>query len=713
MSDETADNTVHDDFWLSLARDAYTSSSNFFDTNVRNRIIQDIKQFQSEHPDGSKYFTDAYKLKSKLFRPKTRTAIRKNEAIAAAAYFSTEDVTNVRPMDDNEPLQLAAAAFHKSLLQYRLTRPYPHGLPWFLTCLGAYQEAQSIGVVGSYQFWNVNERKKLDRVDCMLLPVENYRFDPAADWRDVVNSSPYFIILWPMYVKDVMARMKPGADGKSKWRKYSKADIIAAGSGSYDAIRMAREGNGTDSKTSNTADSDYTVVWVHEIMIEVEGVDVTYYTLGSDKLLSDPALIEDKHPQGRPAVVGFSILEAHKVYPSSACSLTKDIQTEINDVANMRIDNVKLMMNKRYFATRNKNVDLRSLTRNIPSSVTMMDNVNDVRVITTDDATSSSYQEQDRLNLDFDDISGSFSGSSVASNRRLNETVGGMNLLSSSANQVSEYQLRTFTETWVEPVLRQFIVLNQHFETDELVLRMAGKLAGIDQHGFDEATEEMIMQAVMLTVNVGVGATNPQTQLERFVFAMKALAEILGPGFLQDGKQDEIIKEVFGKCGYKDGARFFKKKEEGQPEDPRIAQMAKQIQELSERLQAKVQPEMLAAQVDKLHAETEQIRTETTNKNVEALFSAMNTAEKAVMVPGITPVADAIARSAGFKDMDAAPIYPQGMQPQNIPTAAQIPSNSSPMFPGNPSRGMLNGMESGQSSARPVQYDNEQQIGAI
>ena len=35
--------------------------------------------------------------------------------------------------------------------------------------------------------------------------------------------------------------------------------------------------------------------------------------------------------------------------------------------------------------------------------------------------------KQDRINLDFDELAGNFSSASVSSNRKMNETVGGMN----------------------------------------------------------------------------------------------------------------------------------------------------------------------------------------------------------------------------------------------------------------------------------------------
>jgi hypothetical protein len=86
------------------------------------------------------------------------------------------------------------------------------------------------------------------------------------------------------------------------------------------------------------------------------------------------------------------------------------------------------------------------------------------------DVTASSYQEQDRLNVDFDELTGNFSSSSVMTNRKLNETVGGMQPAVWWANQLTEYLIRTLVETWVEPVLRQLVKLEQAYETDMTVL---------------------------------------------------------------------------------------------------------------------------------------------------------------------------------------------------------------------------------------------------
>jgi hypothetical protein len=111
--------------WLKLAQEAYNSSTQFFETALRPRLIDDLRQFQSRHPTGSKYESDAYRARSKFFRPKTRAAVRKNEATAAEAFFSSNDIVTIRAHDEDNDLERASAAFYQELLQYRLTTRSP------------------------------------------------------------------------------------------------------------------------------------------------------------------------------------------------------------------------------------------------------------------------------------------------------------------------------------------------------------------------------------------------------------------------------------------------------------------------------------------------------------------------------------------------------------------------------------------------------------
>jgi hypothetical protein len=652
--------------WLTLARDAYTASTAYFDSSIRQQIEADLRQSQGQHPTGSKYLSD--RGRSRLFRPKTRATIRKNEAQAAEAFFSTTDVVAISPENDNDPLQKASAAVMSELLQYRLTK----SIPWFLTLVGAYQDAQTVGVVASYQYWEYNEKKKLDRPAIRLIPIENLRFDPGANWTDPVGTSPYIVELIPMYLGQVRQRMTnpDPKTGEAKWHSLPDSVILTATKSYGDTIRMTREGQRMDSKYQTQANNAYNVVWVHKNIVSVDDVDYVYYTLGVDHLLSDPRPLDEVYFHGRrPYVIGSCIVETHKNYPSGVPRLTRDVQAEINEVANSRIDNVKLAMNKRYFARRNKQVDIRSVTRNVPGSVTLMQDIDDVKVVEYNDVTGSSYKEQEVLNLDFDDMAGAFSGASVQSNRKLNETVGGMNLLSTSANQVSGYQLRTFVETWVEPVLRQIVLLEQYYETDENILGLCGQAAQMQKFGVDQITDDMLMQEFTLNVNVGMGATNPQEQVQQFISGMSALRDMLADGSLQrlGLKVEEVIAELFGKLGYKDGSRFF----ELEQQDPQIAQLQATIQQLQDALNAKHPPELLAAMVRKVDAEIASMgvkdkvsAAEAVKKGSEAQFSAMQTAEVIAAVPAVAPIADELMKAAGYVVPTPAGVDPNFPQPQ-------------------------------------------------
>jgi hypothetical protein len=661
--------------WLTLARDAYTASTAYFDASIRQQIEADLRQSQGQHPTGSKYLSD--RGRSRLFRPKTRATIRKNEAQAAEAFFSTTDVVAISPENDNDPVQKASAAVMGELLQYRLTK----SIPWFLTLVGAYQDAQTVGVVASYQYWEYNEKRKIDRPAIRLIPVENLRFDPGANWTDPVGTSPYIVELIPMYLGEVRRRMNSPdpKTGEAKWKNLPDAVILTATKSYGDTIRMQREGQRTDSKYQTQANNSYNIVWVHKNIVSVDDEDFVYYTLGVDHLLSDPRPLSEVYFHGkRPYVIGSCVVETHKNYPSGVPRLTRDVQAEINEVANSRIDNVKLAMNKRYFARRNKQVDIRSVTRNVPGSVTLMQDTDDVKVVEFNDVTGSSYKEQEVLNLDFDDMAGAFSGSSVQSNRKLNETVGGMNLLSTTANQVSGYQLRTFVETWVEPVLRQIVMLEQYYETDETVLGLCGQAAGLFQKfGIDQITDDMLMQEFTLNVNVGMGATNPQEQVQQFISGMQALRDILADGSLMGLglKVDEVITELFGKLGYKDGSRFF----ELEQQDPQIAQMQQTIDQLKADLEKKMPQELLEATIRRIDAEIASMgvrdkvgNAEAVKKGSEAQFSAMQTAEVIAAVPAVAPIADELMKAAGYVVPTPTGVDPNFPQPATPDAALGI-----------------------------------------
>jgi hypothetical protein len=312
-----------------------------------------------------------------------------------------------------------------------------------------------------------------------------------------------------------------------------------------------------------------------------------YYTLGTEFMLTDPKPLKEVYFHGeRPIVLGCAVIETHKIMPESPVAMGENLQREANEIVNQRIDNVKLVLNKRYIAKRGAQVDLKSLVRNVPGSITLANDVNaDVREIEFNDVTSSSYAEQDRINVDYDELTGNFSQGSVMTNRKMGETVGGMAMISGSANQLTEYTIRTITETWIERVLSQLVKLEQAYETDETIMALAADRAKLVQKfGIDQVTDSLLSHELTLTVNVGMGATDPNMKLGKFLGAVKAYGDVAALQ-VPDMDMAEIGKEIFGLAGYRDGRRFLAQQEEGQQMQAKMQQVMQQAQEMVQQRQ--------------------------------------------------------------------------------------------------------------------------------
>lgn len=569
-----------------LAREAWDSSTNWLNSGRRAAWNNSLRAFQNLHASNSKYLSTDYKYRSRLFRPKTRAMVRKAEAQTAAAFFGNEDCVSITAQDDDNAQQRASAAMLKSILQYRLTKT----IPWFLTLTGARQDAEVMGICIAKAYWKFQEkyqktedRPRLDPfgqpmldefgapiddyfdiyetstdhpwVD--LLSPENFRFDPGADWRNPVATSPYIIEVIPMYVCDVKEKIKSG-----EWFEVSEGALHGATDLDDDTTRRSREQGRVPGKDGDAwKPREYDICWVRENTMKIDGEDMHCFTLsGAGLLLSAPRPSKEVYLQGvRPYVVGTVMPEAHKTYPTSKVEVMRDLQQQANDIVNLRLDNVKLTLNPRQFVRDGKGVDPNDVRSFQPGKVIMTkDPGTDVVWDRPPEVTQSAYAEQDRVDLDVDDLTGGMSNSSIQANKGVYEAVGNMTMMNGNASQIGEYEQRVFAETFVEPLLTQIVKLEQAYETDPVILANAGREAQLFQKfGINDITDELLQQELTTKVNVGLGATNPQMKLKNFLTATQAVGQIYGPAAAINSNPIEVIKEVYGLCGYKDGDRFF------------------------------------------------------------------------------------------------------------------------------------------------------------
>ena len=602
-----------DSFWTSLATSNFNSARTYQDSSLTVQWERNADHFNGRHFRRSAYNTKLYRGRSRLFRPLTRASERASSAQAAAALFSNIEIVDIKPENQNDPEQVLSARIIKSVLTYRLKK----SIPWYLTCMGAWQDTRVYGPCYTYTDWIYEEKeieveqvqkniaggddtkgrkekvKKTvivhDKPVIDMIPVENLLLDPACDWRDPIGSSPYIVRLVPMYLVDIEARMsnEDPKTGKPQWKRIPRGQILSSQRDVYNTVRQAREGDNRPEKTDTQEEPEFKVFWAHENYVRLGGEEYVYWTLGTTYLLTDIITLRDAYVVNeRPFTYGFSVIEAHRFSPSSPTDIISNIQTAINDTANLRLDNVRLALNKRYILRRGATVDLEALMRSVPGGGVMTDDPErDIKVVETRDVTASSYKEQERLESESGDITGAFLGQSVQNNRQLSETVGGMEMLAEGANALSEFDIRTFSETWVKPQLELLIRFIQAFENDDVILNTAFeesvKELGLPQRlvpdgetsdqklEAEENQRKELMKRVLnekmtVSVNVGLGATSPKRKVETLRYAVATVAELPGQGQNLDG--DEIAKEIFAAAGFQDGSRFLKKKEDGQEE---------------------------------------------------------------------------------------------------------------------------------------------------
>ncbi len=316
------------------------------------------------------------------------------------------------------------------------------------------------------------------------------------------------------------------------------------------------------------------------------------------------------HRGTRPYVLGTDTLESHVLYPESHVSSWRQSQDEINDFANLRMDATRQAVFPTAKVKAGRGIDYKSVQRRDGQGIILVKDMGDLEWDRPPGVAAGAYQEGNLLNNDFDELAGFFSNSSVQSNRQLHDTVGGMQIMSANAGATSEFDLRCYAETWVEPVLSQIIMLEQYYEDDQTLLAVSGEKAKLwEKYGISQITDELLESQVSLSTSIGYGSSDPMQQLAKFKTTFDIAMPVLGMA-VKEGRAeinyDEVLNEIFGKAGYRNGAARFIKLSDGK-------QMSQE--------QAKGLMDML----QKLKAENDQLKAGQNDKAQAALINAKST----------------------------------------------------------------------------------------
>jgi hypothetical protein len=656
------------DEWLSLARRADEDSSLYWQSELQQRVRSAVDHFNSRHAAGSKFAQPGYpSLRSKLFRPKTRALINKMTAQGANAFFATSDVVQIEAANKGDQKQVEAAKFRRSLLNHHLSRT----VPWFRLLSAALIDADTVGVAITRSWWRRESVKtysldemgqpieeELKLFDCpwvSLVPIEDFGLHPQCDWLDPIGSSPYIIHREYRSVESILAAIERQKDAGGYGPAYlplsrTELETMATTSDVSDRSgdRAKRNAGRTDPAQQQATDARFRMLLVHMVTMRVENVDWYYETIGSQAMLSKPvplSIAQFGWPT-RGYSMGSCWIAPHSAYPEGSAGLNTSMQQELNENVNQRIDNIRQTMNSRHLVRRGSAVDLNALMRSTPGSIVLTGDPNgDVRPLPVKEFSNTVYQEADRIGVEMDDLAGVFGGASVQTNRQLSQTVGGMDLLGENANVISEFKLRCFSETLIEPTLRQLDELITKFETDEAVIEIciADSMVELDPQvaaeidkqfpkpepppppaegqppppepedtnkpARDEAIKvamqkkalEMFRAPMRVSTSVGFGNTSPQKRLERMSIAMQNI-QAFAPMMLGSIDPVEVVKEVMGAAGFDNGSRFFPALRG--VTNPVVEMLQQQVQQLQQQLEQNMAREQVKVQIAQINAQT-------------------------------------------------------------------------------------------------------------
>lgn len=620
------DQRPSDRSFLQMVREADSQALHYVNQVNRASWERSYHAFHQEHFGESKYRSRDYANRSKFFIPKTRTAVRKDMAATAASLFGTIDAVNCMAGNEADPIQRASAAVLKELVNYRTDRASGKAsMAWFHTAMGARQTSLLTGICLSKQYWKLELKRTgvedvedeetgskkqrdvwepdIDRPESDLMPPENFVIDPAADWRNPAQDAAYILLKYPMRIDEIRRKQR---DPRNPWRELPESALKAGDEGQQmqmQSIRRARE-QGLDRFDETQTARNFGVIWVWESFIRTAGQDWCFFSIGDKYLLTEPKPVEEVYPEQsgeRPLVLGYGALEAFRIFPMSNVEAWRMLQQESNDVRNLTLDALKQNIMPVTKVVRGKNVDLDQLKRRGQGSAIMVQNKDDVTWEQTPTFPSQVVEMQQKLDIEFDDLSGQQNYGTVNDNNQLGKTLGGLKLAAGAANAVQEFDIRIWIETWVEPVLSQIVKLEQHYESDPTVLELCGERAKLFQKfGVDQITDDMLERSIAVRVNAGLGAGDPQQRLAKFQSAVQVALPLLqlSPDFAERKvvmDWEAVMEEVFGAAGYRDGGKRFIKQGEGQQQNPMLEPQMDALKAKTEKDRATAKAAVLTA----------------------------------------------------------------------------------------------------------------------
>lgn len=547
--------------------DRFQASRNWREQEIDQRWVDSNELYDSQFTTAEKERSDVLLGNGRLFIPKTYTHTQRILVdVLEAFFFDPEEIVSVgswKGVSFDEKLMV------KTLLNYRLnSHPIMFYQEAYEACLDAIRN--KVGIMKVFPKFSGKDGKGKFTPVITTRPFEDLFFDASATWKDYHQKTIVDRMLLPL---DHLKRMG-----------YKNLDLFEIGidPAAGDEVKQQRQDDQgspfTQRSDVQASDNVYVYeIWTH-LDVDNDGLlESVSYLMGGDTggpkfVIRDveenklPYKVEGEDYNRPPIVVGSAFPESHKMYGKDLPQITEALQRETNSLRNQRREAVALSLRPPTMVTRGSGIDLMALVNRRVGGVVLGNDVSpsSIRELEVRDVTASSYQESAVTDQDFFEatsIPPQLLGISAPGEQSATEST----QQQTNANKKIALIIKNLTYTLFVPSFRMLLQLEQAFESNEFIEKVAGRVLDRDISAFKGKSTQIIQGEFDLKANIGI---NKQAQLNKWFLLMDRAnqANVATANMVQLGvvrPQDaEFIKvatlfdKVFPIVGEKDLAEF-------------------------------------------------------------------------------------------------------------------------------------------------------------
>lgn len=509
-------------------------------TMIDARMRRSNDQYDSIHPREQRKVSDVLLGQLRLFIPKTyNTVSRMHVELMETFYFDNTELVEVTGGPEST---VESRDSIKALLSYRLNG---HPINFYEEIFEATQDSLK-NKVGILKVFPRFKKKKLEKksnkmvdgkevqmVDIeevisdfepqmVSIPPEDLFLHRFATWKDYWKR--------PMCHRYILNKLKAKEMGFENTEKAPDPGDMEAG----DEVKAQRARSGLTSPFGNSVRpsvSDDLLVFEYWDYLDLDGTgtlqSVTYSLIGT---LNGPLLMGLKPRKNTlpyrysafetvrpPIVMGTAFPEAHKPYGKDVPEITEALQTETNILRNQDREAAALALRKPLLVNRDAGLDIQGLVNRKISGVVVGEDISQdaVRELSLSAPIINTESINRKIDLDYQEATSMTPGQYGVPSPE--QTATGVTSNQANANKKIQAVVRNLAQTLIVPALRLLLRLEQAYETDDMIKKIAGKALGLDSSNGDGPVWTLIQGEYDLAVEVGV---NKQTQVNKYMMIM-------------------------------------------------------------------------------------------------------------------------------------------------------------------------------------------------